>query len=86
MEYSWYDLVLLYMVYSFLGWVAETVVAAARGRGFVKRGFAAGPFCYVYGFAAVVMTIGLADLLILNEVEGAALSGEAEFAGYPDEM
>ena len=62
MEYSWYDLVLLYMVYSFLGWVAETVVAAARGRGFVKRGFAAGPFCYVYGFAAVVMTIGLADL------------------------
>ena len=42
MEYAWYyDLVLLYVVYSFLGWVGETVVAAARGRGFVKRGFAA---------------------------------------------
>ena len=26
MEYAWYyDLVLLYVVYSFLGWVAETV-------------------------------------------------------------
>ena len=62
MEYLWYDLALLYMVYSFLGWVAETVVSAARGRGFVKRGFAAGPFCYVYGFAAVIMTIGFADL------------------------
>ena len=45
MEYAWYyDLVLLYVVYSFLGWVAETVVSAARGRGFVDRGFAAGPF------------------------------------------
>ena len=44
MEYAWYyDLVLLYVVYSFLGWVAETVVSAARGRGFVDRGFAAGP-------------------------------------------
>ena len=62
MELLWYDLALLYMAYSFLGWVAETVVSAARGRGFVKRGFAAGPFCYVYGFAAVVMTIGFADL------------------------
>ena len=63
MEYAWYyDLVLLYVVYSFLGWTAETVVAAARGRGFVKRGFAAGPFCYVYGLAAVIMAVGFNDL------------------------
>ena len=62
MEYVWYDLALLYVVYSFFGWVAETVVAVARGRGFVKRGFAAGPACYVYGYAAVIMTIGFADL------------------------
>ena len=63
MEYAWYyDLVLLYVVYSFLGWVGETVVAAARGRGFVKRGFAAGPFCYVYGLAAVIMAVGFDDL------------------------
>ena len=63
MEYAWYyDLVLMYVVYSFLGWVAETVVSAARGRGFVDRGFAAGPFCYVYGFAAVIMAVGFDDL------------------------
>lgn len=63
MEYAWYyDLVLLYVVYSFLGWIAETVVSAARGRGFVKRGFAAGPFCYVYGLAAVIMAVGFNDL------------------------
>ena len=38
MEYAWYyDLVLLYVVYSFLGWVAETVVSAARGRCFLWR-------------------------------------------------
>ena len=66
MEYAWYyDLVLLYVVYSFLGWVAETVVSAAAGRGFVDRGFAAGPFCYVYGFAAVIMAVGFDDLRVL---------------------
>ena len=42
MEFLWYDLALLYMVYSFLGWIGETLVSIARGRGFVKRGFAAG--------------------------------------------
>ncbi len=62
MHYIWYDLCLLYLIYSVMGWVAETVVSAVRGRGFVKRGFAAGPACYVYGLAAVVMTIGFADL------------------------
>ena len=43
MEYSWYDLVLLYMVYSFLGWVAETVVAAARGPGLCQAGLCRRP-------------------------------------------
>ena len=45
MEYGCYhELVVLYLVYSLLGWVGETVAAAARGPGFVKRGLAAGPW------------------------------------------
>ncbi len=62
MQYTWYDLCLLYLVYSVLGWLGETVVSILRGKGFVKRGFAAGPACFVYGLAAVVMTIGFDDL------------------------
>ena len=49
MELNFYTLCVLYLVYSFLGWVAETVVATIKGRAFVNRGVASGPFCFVYG-------------------------------------
>ena len=62
MELNFYTLCVLYLVYSFLGWVAETVVATIKGRAFVNRGVASGPFCFVYGTAAVLMAVGFADL------------------------
>ena len=59
---EFYTLSVLYLVYSFLGWVGETTVATAKGKHFANRGAAAGPFCFVYGIAAVLMAVGLADL------------------------
>ena len=56
MELNFYTLCVIYLVYSFLGWVAETVVATIKGRAFVNRGVASGPFCFVYGTAAVLPT------------------------------
>ena len=52
----------MYLVYSFLGWAGETVVATVRGKSFANRGAAAGPFCFVYGTAAVLLAVGYADL------------------------
>ena len=60
MELNFYTLCVIYLVYSFLGWVAETVVATIKGRAFVNRGVASGPFCFVYGTAAVLMAVGFA--------------------------
>ena len=48
---NFYTLSVIYLVYSFLGWVGETVVATAKGRRFTNRGVASGPFCFVYGTA-----------------------------------
>ena len=62
MELNFYTLSVLYLVYSFLGWVGETTVATAKGKHFANRGAAAGPFCFVYGIASVLMAVGLADL------------------------
>lgn len=62
MELNFYTLCVIYLVYSFLGWVAETVAATIKGRAFVNRGMASGPFCFVYGTAAVLMAVGFADL------------------------
>ena len=44
MTLNFYTLGVLYLVYSFLGWVGETVVATFRGKRFANRGMAAGPF------------------------------------------
>ena len=61
MSLNFYTLCVIYLVYSFLGWVGETVVATAKGRRFTNRGVASGPFCFVYGTAGVLITIGLND-------------------------
>ena len=61
MNLNLYTLCVIYLVYSFLGWVGETVVATAKGRRFTNRGAASGPFCFVYGTAGVLITIGLND-------------------------
>ena len=61
MNLNLYTLCVIYLVYSFLGWVGETVVATAKGRRFTNRGVASGPVCFVYGTAGVLITIGLND-------------------------
>ena len=58
MNLNFYTLCVIYLVYSFLGWVGETVVATAKGRRFTNRGVASGPFCFVYGSTAVLLAVG----------------------------
>ena len=62
MNLNFYTLSVIYLVYSVLGWVGETVVATIKGRQFTNRGMASGPFCFVYGTAGVLLAVGLADL------------------------
>lgn len=57
------DYFFLFFAYSFLGWIAETVVATVKGRHFANRGFASGPFCFIYGFSAVVIALTMQELV-----------------------
>jgi len=52
----------LFLAYSFLGWLLETVTAAATKKRFINRGFLNGPLCCVYGIAGVLITVVLRDL------------------------
>ena len=61
MTLNFYTLGVIYLVYSFLGWVGETVIATIKGKSFANRGAAAGPFCFVYGTTAVLLAVGYAD-------------------------
>ena len=74
MEYDFYTLGVLYLVYSFAGWVGETVVATVRGKHFANRGAAAGPFCFVYGSTAVLLAVGFTDLMAWHSRSSRPLS------------
>lgn len=63
MDYTITELLWLLLIYSFLGWIIETVVGTVKNRRFINRGFSTGPFCLVYGIAAVLMTLTTGDLL-----------------------
>ena len=62
MTYSFYELAFLFFVYSFLGWLLETVVATVKGKSFANRGFISGPFCVIYGLAGIVLAVMLGEL------------------------
>lgn len=62
MKYTGIELLWLFLLYSFLGWVLETAAGTIRQKRFVNRGFTTGPFCTVYGVAAVLMTAALQEL------------------------
>lgn len=70
MRYTGYELLWLFLLYSFLGWLLETGNAALKQKRFVNRGLVSSPFCTIYGITAV-----------LTAVFGQELSGVWLFAG-----
>lgn len=62
MNYTGYELMWLFLAYSFIGWLIETVAGSVKKHRFVNRGFFTGPFCFVYGFSAVLMAMTLWEL------------------------
>ncbi|MDD3404212.1 MAG: putative ABC transporter permease [Hespellia sp.] len=59
---SFSELLWLFFIYSFGGWILETVLAAIRQKKFINRGLITGPFCIIYGLAAVLISVGLKEL------------------------
>lgn len=57
-----YKLLWIFFLYSFAGWLLETVVAVAKKKKFVNRGVLNGPLCSVYGIAALMITVGMREL------------------------
>ena len=61
-HYTIYELLWLFFLYSFGGWILETVLATLKQKKFANRGLVNGPYCVMYGFTAVLMTVGLQEL------------------------
>lgn len=57
-----YTQLYLFFIYSFLGWLGESIYAAYRNKKFVNRGVIGGPLCCIYGMAMIGVTILLHEL------------------------
>ena len=52
-------IIMYFIIYSFLGWVMESVLKTVVQRKPVNSGFLYGPFCPIYGFGAIIMFLFL---------------------------
>lgn len=62
MNYSAYEIIFLFMIYSFLGWCVEVIYHAVVKGHFINRGFDIGPICPIYGFGALSVILFLEPL------------------------
>ena len=83
MNYTIAQLILLFFIYSFLGWCVEVAFAACKEGRFVNRGFLNGPLCPIYGFGVVLVVLmlepfgGSLPMLFLGSI---AVTTAIEFA------
>lgn len=52
-------LISYFIIYSFFGWVMESVLKTCVQKKPVNSGFLYGPFCPIYGFGAIIMFLFL---------------------------
>ena len=50
---------LYFIIYSFFGWIIESVFKSVIQKKLVNSGFLHGPFCPIYGFGAIIMLLFL---------------------------
>ncbi len=76
---------LLFIIFSFAGWVMETLLNVIRDKKVVKRGFLFGPVCPIYGFAVIlceVLLYGRINNIFLLFIVGFILTGVMEYATH----
>ena len=52
-------LILYFIIYSFFGWIIESIYKTVRTKKIVNSGFLYGPLCPIYGFGALIMLLFL---------------------------
>lgn len=59
--------IISFFVYSFLGWVWESIFCTAKQKKWANRGFLYGPICPIYGFGAT-LGLGIYDLILSGKI------------------
>lgn len=53
------DILTYFIIYSFLGWVMESIVRTIAEKKIINTGFLHGPICPIYGIGAIIMLLFL---------------------------
>ena len=56
-----FELITYFIIYSFLGWLIESVYKSIFEKKIINSGFLHGPFCPIYGMGAIIMYLILQD-------------------------
>lgn len=74
--------IILFFIYSFIGWLVEIIIFLVGEKKFVNRGFLIGPFIPIYGVACIAITLFLSknieDLFALF-LKSAVICGILEY-------
>lgn len=54
-----FELITYFVIYSFLGWIMESIVRSFCEKKLINTGFLYGPFCPIYGCGAIIMIVFL---------------------------
>lgn len=65
---DFYTLFIYFIIYSFLGWVIETIYCSLAEKRYVPRGFLNGPLTPIYGFGAIGLIFLLQDIKTVSLV------------------
>ena len=57
LSHLFFQYVLLFMIFSILGWSMEVILKYIEFHRFINRGFLIGPYCPIYGAGAVLVTM-----------------------------
>lgn len=84
--YTWYQWLLFFFIYCFLGWIIESTYVSVRSRHLINRGFLRLPLLPLYGSGAIIMlwlTLPVKGNLALVFVFGMAGASALEYiTGY----
>lgn len=84
MNYTAFDYLWFFIIYSFLGWCVEVAYHVVTQGKFVNRGFLNGPVCPIYGFGLVGLILFLrpiTDNLLLLFLGSVVFTSLLEFIG-----
>ena len=56
------QLIVLYFVFSVLGWMMEVTLKYIQYHRFINRGFLIGPYCPIYGFGVLIVVLCLSPV------------------------